>query len=147
MKKERIEKFYSDFLPRTVEGLKISIAPLRNDIPELRSVGFDRRDNSFNIDFETGNEASIQTFKDEFIEICNGANSGKISNITIFNANKFDEIIVHFSSAVEKIIKDSEQKVIESASLKEKLKWVGRFDLIDRQLKESKDILETSLAS
>ena len=139
---ERINKYYSAFINRNVENLVISIAPVKNDIPELRSAGLDPRDNSINIDFVVENEDTIPAFGDDLIEIHLGANSGKIARIKVKNARGIKDIIVQVETSVDKFMNDSFERITSAPSLKEKLKWLGKYDLIERQLRESKDIFQ-----
>jgi hypothetical protein len=144
MVSERINKYYSDFINRDIEGLVISISPVMNDIPELRSVGFCAKDGTFNIEFVVGGENTICAFSDERIEIYVGANSGKVGLVKVKNASNLKDIIVQFEASIDEFKNKSFQEVRKALSLNEKLKYLGQYDLIERQLKESKDLFETA---
>jgi hypothetical protein len=141
MESDRINKYYSGFMDRDIGELIIKIAPLKNEIPELRSFGRDPRDNSFNIEFVFEGEGLIKAFDDKVIEIYLGNNSGRIGIIKVKNTTNISDIIVEIHKSIGSFKAQSFKRIKEAATLKEKLDNIGRYDMLDRQIRESEDLL------
>ena len=142
MSAERISKYYADFRDRDVGDLVIKIAPLKNEVPEIRSIGLDPRDKSFNIEFIIENEGAILAFNDKYIEIYLGSCSGKVARIKIHNISNIRDIIVQFHKSVGEFKAQSFKKIKDAATLGEKLGSIGKYDMLERQLLESEDLLK-----
>jgi hypothetical protein len=144
---DRLAQYYKEFLDREVGELIITIAPVRNDIPRLIFVGHDEASNNYIINFDLLGEQLTRTFSYDRVEILQGSSSDKIGRIVIK-----DFPMSHRQNACTKFVQKAFDKFRESLTagtgkpldLVHELRRVGRFDIIDRQLKESKDLVASA---
>lgn len=149
MEKDRFRKYYSDFKSRTIGELEINIAPTKNDIPFLEFAGFDETSRSFVVIFKLENENSKLGLEDDTLEIHVGMNTNKIAKIVVKNVdrNSLKAKTVSFETTLDKFGRELLEAVTKITPVEDRLRKIGNYDIIDRQLKETKDILEKRSAS
>lgn len=149
MEEERFRKYYSDFKSRKIGELEINIAPTKNDIPFLEFAGFDETNRSFVIIFRLENENSKIAFEDDLIKIYVGMNTNKIAKIVVKNVDRhrIKEITVSFGTTLDEFNRKLLEAVNKAAPVEDRLRKLGNYDVVDRQLRETKDIFEKSSSS
>lgn len=149
MEKDRFRKYYSDFKSRKIGELEINIAPTKNDIPILEFAGFEEPNKRFVIGFKLENENSKIALEDDMLEIHVGMNTNKIAKIVVKNVdrNNIRAITVSFETTLDRFGQKLLEAVDRVSPIEDKLRKIGNYDIIDRQLKETKDIFQESSAS
>lgn len=149
MEEDRFKKYYSDFKSRKVGELEINIAPIKNDIPILEFAGFDELKRCFLIIFKLENENAKLALEDAMLEIYVGMNTNKIAKIVVKNVdrNNIRRITVSFETTLDKFGRELLENVNRISPIEDRLRKIGNYDIIDRQLKETKDIFQESSAS
>jgi hypothetical protein len=149
MEADRLRKYYSRFESREIGDLVINIAPTKNDIPVLEVVGFDEPTRCFVISFKLENENSKLAFRDDILEIHVGMNTNKIAKIVVKNVDRSNirAITLLFETTLDRFERELLKDVNSISPIEDRLRKIGNYDIIDRQLKETKDIFEESSAS
>jgi hypothetical protein len=141
---DRLEKYYQRFINREVGNLRIKIAPTLENIPNIKFVGYDNINKCFLIEFDIGEESKniTKTFSDEHVEIYQGRLTEKIAKIII----KVDEAAKQKIDVIITVSFDNFTKIYEDyfrhGDLNKRLKRMGQYDIVERQLNESKDMLQ-----
>jgi hypothetical protein len=148
MVEDRFRKYYSRFENRKIGELSVNIAPIKNDVPVLEFAGFDETKRCFVIIFKLENENSKMAFEDDNLEIHVGMNNNKISKIVVKNVdrNNLQSITVTIVTLIDRFGKGLLEDANNVVPIEERLRKIGNYDIIDRQLKETKDIFEKSSA-
>ena len=142
---DRLSRYYEKFLDRNVGNLTISVAPVRDDIPNIKFMGFDELSKCYIIEYDLKAEAIEKKFKTDNVLFYQGSKTDKIGRIVIKvqNMNKIEsESMKYFAIAKDQLRSYYHKTTEQTPNLEKKLKWTGRFDIIDRQLSESSELID-----